>query len=187
MEGQQGIVRFVAKVRPLYQYRGLPGSESVFGTRFFCGDCSEELTIPHQHPSTPDDLDVENAGGVSGRRDKPVRHFAFCPWCGAHLDDEWWTVDFVENERVTDHYQNPGHHRGDEHVFDGSDPDRLHYFGATDHFDGEVCWCKPEVEPRLLKCVIRHRDIARDAVLLEREAEIVLDPSADPDYWKDDE
>lgn len=58
----------------------------------------------------------------------------------------------------TDHYQNPGTHKGDQHEFRGDGPDCMagHWLGVSG--GDKVCWCDPEIEPGIMGCVIRHRD-----------------------------
>ena len=36
--------------------------------------------------------------------ERPYHHYAFCPWCGAPFEDEWWLRQntLIENERPVD-------------------------------------------------------------------------------------
>lgn len=110
---------------------------------------ADEYAREGQPPGRPEILDYG--------RPKEYRYFAFCPWCGAEFPDNWWSREntIIENERPIDHYQNPGHHKGDTHEFRGDGPGCMenHYLGTT---GDELCWCSYEVEPGILGCVIRH-------------------------------
>ena len=125
-----------------------------------------------------------------GDRDaRAYHHYAYCPWCGAQFDDEWWLCSntIIENERPVDHYSNPGHHKGDTHVFSGTGPDCMnhHYLSTT---GDEICWCGAEVVPDLLGCEIRHTDADYETVMAERrvlyEAEQAISEDDDDD-WDD--
>lgn len=144
-----------------------PGSDSVYNQQFFCGSCRQVLQSPYMHPFEPDDLEAENNRGLGeptiwAHERGGLAYFAFCPWCGVEFEDEWWRDRTIQNERAIDHYRNPGTHKGDTHEFrspasDG-EPTWMtgHWLGTTDH---RVCWCEPDVEPGIMGCVIRHRDV----------------------------
>lgn len=173
-----------------HEYMGRDG-QTVHGTRVFCGACRRGLggvygSAYFGYPEYPEDIEAKNDSphGLlplkSGRElGLELEYFAFCPWCGAAFEDEWWKNKVVQNERAIDHYQNPGTHKGDTHEFRGDRPDCFvnHYLGVS---GGQVCWCDPEIEPGLMGCVIRHRDVSYDDYLARsQEAAAAFDDEDD--------
>lgn len=169
-----------------HQYLGAD-SQSVYTTHSFCGSCRQDIGTAYATPRYPENLEEENETGRgwhSFDRDdtEPLAYFTCCPWCGVEFEDEWWKDRTIQNERVIDHYQNPGTHKGDTHQFLGDGPDCItgHWLGTT---GSEVCWCDPEIEPGIMGCVIRHQDKNyEDAMALRRESA----PDVDADDWDDD-
>lgn len=163
---------------PVLQYHKYlnPDSSTVYSTRYFCGSCRRDLSgvyggACYGYPGTPEDLEAENATTASARswqpHDEPLQYYAFCPWCGVEFADEWWKDRTIQNERVIDHYQNPGTHKGDTHEFAG-DYMLNHWLGVSG--GDRVCWCDPEVVPGLMGCVILHQDKRfEDVMAQERE------------------
>lgn len=170
-----------------YEYVGRD-SQSVYGTRHFCGNCRKDIggvygSACYGFPGFPEDLEAKNERGLgfdlSRRNDRPLEYYAFCPWCGASFDDEWWRNATIRNERVIDHYRNPGTHKGDTHEFRGSGPDCMNHHWLSVSGGDAICWCDPEVEPGLMGCVIRHQDRS-----YEDYVAALPEPSSD-DAWND--
>lgn len=89
---------------------------------------SQEATITSAKRVKAGEITMEEYLSGAGYFDLPepreYRHFAFCPWCGAHFKDDWWKRDRIRirNERPIDHFQNPGRHPGDSHLFTSISP-----------------------------------------------------------------
>jgi hypothetical protein len=168
-----------------HEYLGGRDSQTVHGTRQYCGHCRRDIGGIHGGacygwPGTPDDLEAKNErdsllGSWEPNRD-PLEHYAFCPWCGVQFEDEWWNHRVIQNERVIDHFRCPGTHKGDTHEFRGSFEG--HYLATTDPM---VCWCEPQITPGLMGCVIRHQDRSYADYLASR-------PDPEPEeYFDNDE
>lgn len=144
-----------------YKYLG-SDSQSVYHTEYFCGSCRRDLGKPYTFPKYPEDLEAENETMMGltpwDKSSGELEHYAFCPWCGTELPDEWWKDRTIQNERVIDHYKNPGTHKGDTHEFRGQGLECMenHWLGVTS--SDEVCWCDPEIKPGIMGCIIRHQD-----------------------------
>lgn len=147
-------------VRTFRQYLSDTGT-SHYSDHLFCGSCERLIDTPYGFERTPGHLDERGSFPHDQRGE--FLYYAFCPWCGIAFDDEWWREKVVENERVVDHYDCPGTHKGDTHEFRGSGPDCIagHWLSVSDGM--EICWCKPTVEPGLLGCRIIHNDVKRTA------------------------
>ena len=152
--------RTTTEVLAYHAYVGAD-SQTVYGTRYFCGECRRGIggvygSACYGYPEYPEDLEAKNERGLT--RDRPGReleHYSFCPWCGSRFEIDWWRDQTIQNERVIDHYQNPGTHKGDTHEFHG--------FGMAGHWlavsgGDTVCWCDPDIEPGIMGCIIRHKD-----------------------------
>lgn len=157
------------------------GSQSVYGTRYFCGSCRRCIggaygSACYGYPEYPEDIEDKNEtpyGLGSWDHDKSeLEYYSFCPWCGVRFVDEWWKDRTVQNERVIDHYQNPGTHKGDTHEFRGDGPGCMANHWLAVSGGDKLCWCEPEVEAGLMGCVIRHQDKRyEDVMALHRELE----------------
>lgn len=151
-----------------YEYHGR-NDQRGGSRRYFCGECRRGIggvygSACYGYPEYPDKLLEKNEtdhGFGSWGRDEGSRleYYAFCPWCGTAFEDEWWKDRTIQNERAIDHYRNPGTHKGDTHEFRGEGPNCMtgHWLGVSG--GDKVCWCDPEIEPGLMGCVIRHRDV----------------------------
>jgi hypothetical protein len=141
----------------VYNHYMGPDSQTVYDQQYYCGSCRQRFDKPYDFPEYPDALEAQNQswGGLGDwtldRGD--LVHFAFCPWCGVQFKDEWWMNRTIQNERPIDHFQNPGHHKGDSAVF----PGRIegHYLSTT---GDTLCWCDPICVPSLMGCEILHQD-----------------------------
>lgn len=139
-----------------------PDADRPSGYQEFCGGCRRKLGGSYNspllgRPEYPEDLERKNSLPWGSRPlgwndDRDYQRWAFCPWCGAEFEAEWWRNQPVQNERAIDHYQAPGSHKGDTHEFVGAIEG--HVLGSSD--PSYVCWCQPEVTPGLTGCVIRH-------------------------------
>lgn len=165
-----------------HQYSGGRRSQSVYSTRYFCGACRKGIggvygSACYGFPEYPEDLEAKNEsehGWLPHETDKgPLEYYSFCPWCGVQFAEEWWKDRTIQNERIIDHYQNPGHHKGDTHEFRGSGPDCMqgHWLGVSG--GDKLCWCEPEVAPGLMGCIIRHQATPFSEYQAEKEREAV--------------
>jgi hypothetical protein len=172
-------------------------SQSVYGKRVFCGKCGLGLggvygSGYYGFPKRADDVLAANEtsmgfGNLRRNEDRELIYFAFCPWCGVKFVSEWWRDRTIQNERPIDHYQNPGHHKGDTHEFVSASPDPSramagHYLSTT---GDELCWCGAVAEPSLLGCTIRHTSADYETVMAARQAEYAA--RVDDDYDDQDE
>lgn len=140
-----------------------PTGSTVYTNHEYCGSCRQHLETPYAHSKTPETDEAYNngeRGSFELGRHEDFGYIRFCPWCGIEFEDEWWKDRTIQNERVIDHYCNPGTHKGDTHEFRGDGPDCYvnHWLGVSG--GDRVCWCDPEIEPGLMGCVIRHRDVS---------------------------
>lgn len=138
-------------------------SETVYSYEEFCGACLQHLgSALLAKRYRPDDLMAENetmfglrAFGRSFDDQAEYCYWQFCPWCGVALGEQWQRNQPLQNERAIDHYRDPGTHAGDTHEFAGDGPDCMtgHMLASS---GSEPCWCKPDIEPGLMGCTIRH-------------------------------
>ena len=168
-----------------HQYMGRD-SQTVYTTHHYCGSCRRKLDSPYTFPEYPEQLEAANdtplgLGSWEHDEGRELEYFRYCPWCGVEFEDEWRKDRVIQNERAIDHYQNPGHHKGDQHVFMGEDQSCMvgHWLSTTD--PSRVCWCDPEVEPGIMGCTIRHRDRSYDEYLAEQRERAA--EAEDDDDW----
>jgi hypothetical protein len=141
-----------------YRRYTYPEGTAHYDDVMFCGSCQEELAKPYKFPRSPQDVLDECEAGlytnsfVADRGD--LIFFVYCPWCGTALNPEWWRDRTVQNERPVDHYDNPGTHAGDSHIFLGDFGG--HQLSSTD--PESRCWCEPEITPGIMGCEIVHQD-----------------------------
>lgn len=177
------------------QYVGGSESPMVYSKRHFCGACSRGIggvygSACYGFPEYPEDLETKNnstACWMPAKQKEPLEYYAYCPWCGVSFANEWWRDRTIQNERVIDHYQSPGTHKGDTHEFRGSGPECMagHWLAVSG--GSEVCWCEPEIEPGIMGCVIRHQDKRyEDVVALRQEMATEGDDDWEED-WDDDD
>lgn len=157
---------------PVLRYRQYlaPKGTAYYTDNLYCGSCRQHLGAAYQHEKTIESDEAHNEGerGAWAIPDEPLNYVRFCPWCGIEFEDEWWRDRTVQNERVVDHYVNPGTHKGDTHEFQGFQPTN-HWLAVSG--GDRVCWCDPEIEPGLMGCVIRHKDADYDEYVKARELE----------------
>ena len=167
------------------RYLGSDGN-SVYNYQDFCGACRQHLPSPYEFPKEPEALEDEGDWHSFGDGDRELAYFSYCPWCGVEFNDKWWRGQPIQNERVIDHYENPGTHKGDTHQFCGDGPDCIngHWLGTT---GTEVCWCDPEVIPSLMGCVIKHQNKNYEQVMAHRrEIAEAEDEAEEWDEWDDE-
>lgn len=162
---------------PVLRYHEYLGrSNQRYSSRYFCGACRRGIggvygSACYGFPEYPEDLEAKNDSehglASSNSPGRALDYYAFCPWCGVQFAEEWWKDRTIQNERVIDHYQNPGTHKGDTHEFRGADPECMagHWLGVSG--GDKVCWCDPDVEPGIMGCVIRHQDKRYEDVMGE--------------------
>lgn len=154
-----------------YEYLS-PEDDRGGRTRYFCGSCRRDIggvygSACYGYPKTVEELERRNSIPRDQRtplyaNEDPLEYYTFCPWCGIQFEDGWNRDRTIQNERTIDHYKNPGTHKGDTHEFRSpaseGEPTWMagHWLGTT---DSRVCWCEPEIEPGVMGCVIRHRDV----------------------------